>query len=118
MQLWPLVSLLALFCHVLPTSSAHAHSRSRAHFMRKLHNQNMHPWLSSEVGKPQERETFSVIVWGATLWTRDDTKHHDGIFCMIRYGMPQTSWDAKLLGTGRMSNTSKPMVRSPEWDLG
>jgi len=69
-------------------------------------------------GKPQDLQTFSVIVWGALLGTRNDTKHHDGLFCILRYGPPKSSWDEKLRGTGRISNTSKPREEAPTWNLG
>jgi hypothetical protein len=32
-----------------------------------------------------------------------------------RYGAAKTSWDQKLRGTGRISNTSKPLELSPTW---
>lgn len=88
-----------------------------------MHSWNLHPSLDSDFGvpssgKPQEHETFSVIVWGATLETRSDTKHNEGLFCVLRYGSAKSPWDEKMRGTGRISNTSKPMVQSPTWNLG
>lgn len=68
--------------------------------------------------KPQGNDTFSVIVWGATLGTRDDAQRNEGIFCIMRYGDAGTSWDEKLRGTGRVSATSTPGARSPTWGLG
>merc|ERR1719313_1521073 len=95
------------------------HLRTR----RKSHGWQLHPWVDSDFGlsfsgKPQERETFSVIVWGATLGTRNDTKHNEGLFCMLRYGEARSSWNEKMRGSGRVSNISKPMVQSPTWNLG
>jgi hypothetical protein len=119
MQLWRLILSLSLFYHAVPSSSTSMHLRTR----RKSHSFHLHPWVDSDFGlafsgKPQERETFSVIVWGATLGTRNDTKHNEGLFCVVRYGAAKSSWEDKLRGTGRVSNTSKPMVQTPTWNLG
>jgi hypothetical protein len=126
MQLWRLTTILSLFYSICPVSSTSAHLRSRAQLRRlaagKLHSWNLHPWVDSDFGlgvsgQPQEWDTFSVIVWGATLGTRNE-KNNDGLFCNLRYGPAGTTWDEKLRGTGRISNTSEPMARSPTWNLG
>lgn len=117
MKLLPSLVIISLFCPILPTSST---SLLLRRLRRRLHNRNSHPWADGLFvnAKPEERETFSVIVWGATLGTRNDTKHHEGLFCIARYGSAKSSWDEKLRGTGRVSNTSKPMTTSPTWNLG
>jgi len=117
-----LIAIISLFCHIAPTFSTSTLLRSRAKLRQRLH-WNLHPWVDSDFGlafsgKPQERETFSVIVWGATLGTRNDTKHNDGLFCILRYGPAKSLWDEKLRSTGRVSNTSKPMSLSPMWNMG
>lgn len=122
MQLWLLTTFLSVLCQVVPTSSTSSQLRSRAP-QSNLHSWNLHPWVDSDFGlafsgKPEERETFSIIVWGATLETREDTKLNEGLFCVLRYGPPKSSWDDKIRGTGRISNTSQPMARSPTWNLG
>lgn len=115
MQMWCVTAFLSLFLHTLPALSAStsSHLRSRAQLRTKHHSWNLHP---DDVGLKQE--TFSVIVWGATLGTRNDTSHNKGLLCTVRYGRARTPWDEKLRGTGRISNTSEPMADSPTWNLG
>jgi len=121
MQPTRFVAALVLVCHILSISASTVHQfRSRSQLLRKLHGRNAHPsGLMRELSeKPAELQTFSVIVWGASLRMHKDTNISEGFFCALRYGSPKTSWDQKLRGTGRIGNISNHSTMSPVWNAG
>lgn len=123
MQTSRLTAIILVLSYVLPSLSASLRSKSRAGVRRELPSWELNPWAEDGFGytppdKVQGNDTFSVIVWGATLGTRDDAQRNEGLLCILRYGAAGTSWDDKPRGTGRVSTTSTPGARSPTWNLG
>lgn len=114
------LAALIFLCPVLSNSASTQHQfRSRSQLLRKLHGWNAHGGLARELPeKLEELQTFSVIVWGASLHMHKDTNGSEGYFCALRYGSAKTSWDDKLRGTGRISNISNHSTISPVWNVG